>query len=238
MAFDSGGQGLGQRYYIQALRLAQASGDRVLGAHVLADMAMQAHYLDNPVEACSLARAGQRTAEESGSYSTLARCCAMEARAHARHGDGRQCGQAMTRAEKALERAQPEDEPLWIRFFTETALHAEFTYAAGDLGRSGDVRSFAPAVLADSAEMERRRVLVTAALASSYLEPPGQGCTAGEVGQACATLEQTVPFVRALTSKRGVEAVNRVRRQLTPYRDQESVRGLEAELSPLIGATA
>src|SRR5262249_1311190 len=87
MACDSGAQGLGQRYYIQALRFAQASRNRALGATTLSSMAMQAHYLGDTVEACSLARAGQRAAQESGSHASLARCLAMEARAHAQGGD-------------------------------------------------------------------------------------------------------------------------------------------------------
>ena len=236
MAFDSGAQALGQRYYVQALRLAQASRDRALGAHVLGDMAMQAHYVGNPGEASALARAGQRAAEQSGSYSTLARCCAMESRAHARQGDDRQCGRAMTRAEQALERVQAEDEPPWIRFFNATALHAEFAYAAADLGRSDDVRAFAPAVLADSDEMERRRMLVTATLASSYLTSPHRGSATVDVDRACATLVEAVPLVQILTSKRCVEAVNQVRRQLVPYRDQEPVRELESTFGPLIRA--
>lgn len=238
MAFDSGAQGLGQRHYIQALRLAQASRDRALGAHILTDMAMQAHYLGHAAEACSLARAGQRAAVESGSYSSLARCCAMEARAHARAGDAKQCGGAMTRAERALERTRPDDEPFWVRFFTADQLHAEFTYAALDLNRSADIRSFAPAVLAASTEMERRRVLVTAALASSYLPAGDSDPTSVDVDQACATLKDTVPLVQTLTTRRGVEAVNRVRRQLRSYHDQPPVQELEAAFRPVLGAAA
>jgi hypothetical protein len=199
IAFDSGAQGLGQRYYVQA-------------------------------------RAGQRAAEQSGSYSTLARCCAMESRAHARQGDDRQCGRAMTRAEQALERVQAEDEPPWIRFFNATALHAEFAYAAADLGRSDDVRAFAPAVLADSDEMERRRMLVAATLASSYLTSPHRGSATVDVDRACATLVEAVPLVQILTSNRCVEAVNQIRRQLVPYRDQEPVRELESTFGALFRA--
>jgi hypothetical protein len=162
----------------------------------------------------------------------------MEARAHAGHGDDKQCGHAMTRAEQALERVRAEEEPFWIRFFTTTQLHAEFTYAAIDLGRTGDVRSFAPAVLAASGEMERRRVLVTAALASSYLAANDHGSATADVDEACATLKDTVPLIQVLTSQRGIEAVNQVRRQLVPYRDQQAVRELEAEFRPLIGAGA
>src|SRR3989440_355721 len=135
MAFDSGAQGLAQRYYIQALRLAQASRDRALGAHILADMAMQAHYVGHPTEAVSLARAGQRAALESGSYSSVARCSALEARAHALSGDGASCARAMIRSEQALDRVQYDQEPFWIRFFTGEQLQAEFTYAVADLGR-------------------------------------------------------------------------------------------------------
>jgi hypothetical protein len=236
MAFDSGPghQGLAQRYYIQALRLAQASRDRALGAHVLADMAMQAHYVGNAPEAVSLARAGQRAALESGSYSSVARCSAMEARAHALAQDPGSCAQAMTRAEHALDRVQPDEEPFWIRFFTPEQLQAEFTYAAADLGHADEVETFARPVLDAAGEMERRRVLVTATLASSYLPAPG-ACD-GDVDQACATLSETLPLVQTLTTKRGVEAVNQVRRQLAPYRDRAPVRELEAAFQPLIGA--
>jgi hypothetical protein len=238
MAFDSGAQGLGQRYYIQALRLAQASRDRALGAHILADMAMQAHYLGNSTEACSLARAGQRAAKESGSYSSLARCSAMEARAHAQRGDGKQCGQAMTRAEQALDRVRPDDEPFWIRFFTSEQLQAEFAYAAGELKQPSDVRAFALPVLAASGEMERRRVLVTATVASSYVEPNAKDHAKVDIDKACATLTEVAPLVSVLTTKRGIEAVNRVRRQLAPYRDQEPVRALEVTFQPLLGTAA
>jgi hypothetical protein len=233
MAFDSGEQGLGQRYYIQALRLAQASRDRALGAHILADMAMQAHYMGNSAEAISLARVGQRAAQQAGSYSSVARCCAMEARAHALHHDGSSCAQAMTGAEQALERVQPDDEPFWIRFFTTEQLQAEFTYAAADLGRPDEVRSFGRPVLDVAGEMERRRVLVTAALAGSYV--PTDETKGGDVDRACDVLTETLPLVQVLTTKRGVEAINQVRRRLLPYHDQPAVRELEDAFQPLIG---
>jgi hypothetical protein len=98
------------------------------------------------------------------------------------------------------------------------------------------VRAFAPAVLADSDEMERRRMLVTATLASSYLTSPHRGSATVDVDRACATLVEAVPLVQILTSKRCVEAVNQVRRQLVPYRDQEPVRELESTFGPLIRA--
>jgi transcriptional regulator with XRE-family HTH domain len=48
MSFDSGEQGLAQRYFLQALRLAHASGHHALTGHILGDMSMQAHQLGEP----------------------------------------------------------------------------------------------------------------------------------------------------------------------------------------------
>ena len=240
MAFDSGPQhqGLAQRYYIQGLRLAQASRDRALGSNILADMAMQAHYLGNPTEAISLARASQRAALEAGSYANVARGAAVETRAHALHGDGASCADAMTRAEQALDRVKPAQEPSWLetQWFTFEPVQAYFTYAAAELGRPGEVQSFARPVLETPSDMARQRVLVTAALAGSYV--PTSERTDGDIDKACATLAETRPLVQVLTTKRGIEAVNAVRRKLAPYRDQAPVRELEESFLPLIGAAA
>jgi hypothetical protein len=86
--------------------------------------------------------------------------------------------------------------------------------------------------------MERRRVLVTAALASSYLAPDNRGSGTVDVDQACATLKETVPLVQVLNTRRGIETVDQVRRQLASYQGQEPVRELEAALQPIIGASA
>lgn len=60
MAYDDGQHGLAQRYLIQSLRLAQASGNSILGAHVLAGMSDQANLLGHHREALMLARTGRR----------------------------------------------------------------------------------------------------------------------------------------------------------------------------------
>ncbi len=237
MAFDSGHQGIAQRYYIQALRLAQASGDHALGAHILTDMAMQALYVGDALEAVSLARAAQRAATDGGSHASGARCLAIEARAHARLGDTRRCAEAMSRAEHAMDRLHPDDEPLWVRFFTDVQLQAEFTYASADLGRATDVQRFAAVVAADTNEMDRRKVLVASALAASYLTPAGSRKQV-DVDGACAALSSTAPLLQALTTKRGVEAVNAVRRSLQPFADLGAVQDLEAQLQPLLGVPA
>jgi transcriptional regulator with XRE-family HTH domain len=236
MCFDSARQGLGQKYFRQALRLAKASGNAALGAHILTDMSMQAHYLNRTKEALWFGTAAVRAAEQSGSPSSTARCNALLARAHALNGDTTAGAQAMLEAERRLNRARPDDEPDWIRFFTERQLSAEFMYVAHDGRRAVDVQQRAPLVLADSVGMERRQVLVAATLAASYVPEPGETAAGHsvEIEQACQVLQDTMRAARGLTSARGIESINVVRRRLAPYADLPVVQHVENEFQTTV----
>ncbi|WP_346083446.1 transcriptional regulator, partial [Streptomyces thermocarboxydus] len=88
MAVDTGQPGLAQRYYIQALRLAQAAGDRGYGGYVLAaSMSHLAAQLGNPREIAQLARAAQEGARGRVTPRAEAMFLAAEARGHALMGD-------------------------------------------------------------------------------------------------------------------------------------------------------
>jgi len=78
-----------------------------------------------------------------------------------------------------MDRLRPDGETDMGPVFTRLQLHAEFTYSSAELGRSDDVQRFAATVAADaSGSMDRRKVLVTAALASPNLTPLGNSrCT-------------------------------------------------------------
>ncbi|MDQ3886464.1 MAG: hypothetical protein M3308_05520 [Actinomycetota bacterium] len=225
MNFDSGRQGLAQRYFIQSLRLAQAGGNRALGAHILADMSMQAHYLGDAEQALALADAGYSTALNCGSPSTVARCAALQGRAHALRGDRRACVQTCALAEKTLGRAVPADEPPWIRFFTTEQLSAEMLYMASDLDHHDEVQRLAPIVLTSSRGMERRRVLCMTTLAASYLASEGNSCS--DVDQACEVLGELLPSLNSLSSARSLDRLNRVRRALAAHAERPSVQELE-----------
>lgn len=112
MSFDSGRQRLTQRYYIQALRLAQASGHRALGAHILADMSMQAHYLGDA------SMHSTWPAPDSAPDSTAAHPpqwpVRRSTRPHARPARRlpSRPAQACTTAERVLDRAMPADDRL------------------------------------------------------------------------------------------------------------------------------
>ncbi|MGH3692857.1 MAG: helix-turn-helix domain-containing protein [Pseudonocardiaceae bacterium] len=227
MSFDFGRQGLAQRYFIQALRLAQASGNRALGADILADMSKQAHYLGDARQARELADAGLTTALDCGSPLTAARCAVLQGRAYALSGDQRACAEACALAERALDRAVPADEPVWIQFFTPEVLTAEILDVTADLGQYQKVHRLAPGVLNSSAAMERSRTLCTITLASSYL--PREGNVHSDIDRACDLLGQVIPSLSSLTSARTLERINSVRRELRPYAALSSVQEIEEQ---------
>jgi hypothetical protein len=237
MCFDSGHQGLGQKYFGQALRMAKVSGDQALGGHVLADMSMQAHHQRHPQAASALADAAVTAAGPAGSASTLARCHAIQSRALALRGDATGSDQALNKAERTLTKAAPNDEPFWIRFFTTQQLATESMYAAEDLGRTRHIRRHAAHALSPGAGMQRRQVLAAAALAGSHL--PAKNATSADsanIDHACHVLRSVLPVIGSLTSARALTSVNAVRRRLAAFSDRPAVQQLEHDLHQALAA--
>lgn len=231
MCFDSGIQGLGQKYFIMALRMAKVSGSQALGAHILTDMSMQAQHQRHPHEAVALADASVASARRSGSACTLARCQAVLARAFALRGDARDSDHALNQAERSLDRARPDGEPTWMAFFTPHQLAAESAYAAAALHRASLVRRHAAAALSSVAGMQRRYVLVTATLAASYL--PSGDARAGvgaDIEQACAVLRGILPVIGSQTSARALGLISEVRRRLAGHTELAEVQDLHRDL--------
>lgn len=106
-AYDIAAHGLAQRYFVQALRLAQAAGDRSYGSYVLVSMSRQAVYLGHGREAVQLARVAQQGMASSVAPAVQALLHAVEARGHGLLGEVRACSAALARAERALESARP-----------------------------------------------------------------------------------------------------------------------------------
>ncbi|NEB83922.1 regulator, partial [Streptomyces anulatus] len=81
-SYDIAAHGLAQRYFVQALRLAQAAGDRGYGAYVLITMSRQAVYLGHGREAVQLARVAQQGVGSAAPPLVQALLHAVEARGH------------------------------------------------------------------------------------------------------------------------------------------------------------
>ncbi len=212
MAYDDGQHGLAQRYLIQSLRLAQASGKSILGAHVLAGMSDQANLLGHPREALMLARAGRRGITLGDSPACLADLHILEGRALARLGETRAAVDAVVKAERTMQFVVPENEPEWARFIDVAYVFGEAGHCFRDLGQSAEIDRFASesAAVAQQQGRARRSALSHTALAISQLNQGG-------VEAAAATGVLVVDLASSVNSSRCIEAVHDLQRRLRPY---------------------
>jgi hypothetical protein len=231
MAVDTGQPGLAQRYYIQALRLAQAAGDRGYGGYVLAaSMSHLAASLGNPREIAQLARAAQEGARGRVTPRAEAMFFAAEARGHALMADARAFQVVAARAVAAMERADGSssegtgDDPAWIAHFDHAYLADELAHCHRDLGQAGAARRSAEESLAGHPEVRaRRRAIGLVLLATAQVQQR-------EVEQACHTGIQAVELLGGLRSSRGAEYLEGLQQRLLPFRDEPVVREFEVRL--------
>ncbi|TLQ46437.1 regulator [Streptomyces marianii] len=218
-SFDIAAHGLAQRYFVQALRLAQAAGDRAYGAYVLVTMARQAVYLGHGREAVQLTRVAQQGVGSAASPAVQALLHAVEARGHGVLGEVRSCTASLVRAERALDTARPGDDvPHWARFFDEAQLADEFGHCHRDLQQYRAAVQHAERSLQLCAPgFARSRLFCRVVLATSRLG-------LGELDQACALGAEAAQQASEMRSARAIEYVRDFERRLEPYRDAAAVR--------------
>ncbi|MFI8516622.1 regulator [Streptomyces sp. NPDC085481] len=218
-SYDIAAHGLAQRYFVQALRLAQAAGDRAYGSYVLITMSHQAVYLGHGREAVQLARVAQQGVGSAAPPVVQALLHSVEARGHGVLGESRACGASLARAERALEAARPGDEaPHWARAFDEAQLADEFGHCHRDLQQYRAAAQHAERALQLRAPgFARSRLFCRVVLASARL-------ALGELDQACALGAEAAQQASEMRSARAVEYVRDFERRLEPYRDAPAVR--------------
>ncbi len=218
-SYDIAAHGLAQRYFVQALRLAQAAGDRAYGSYVLLTMSCQAVYLGHGREAVQLARVAQQGVGPAAPPVVQAMLNAIEARGHAVLGEARACSASLVRAERALEASRPGDEvPYWARMFDEAQLADELGHCHRDLQQYRPAAQHAERALQLRAPgFARSRLFCRVVLATSRLG-------LGELDQACALGAEAAQQASEMRSARAVEYVRDFERRLEPYRDAAPAR--------------
>ncbi|WP_332011162.1 hypothetical protein OHB56_40920 (plasmid) [Streptomyces sp. NBC_01635] len=195
MSYDACRHGLAQRYFLQALRLAQDANDRRLAGSILSAMSHQATFLGRYTQAATLARAALMGISPVATPTLRAQFHAMEARALARTGDVRACEAALTAATKALESRNTDDEPEWISYFDEAELAAEAAHCFRDVNSAR--RAVAHAENAMSGSHVRSDFFATMVLADAHLR-------AGDVEEACRVALDALDLGEQLKSARCV----------------------------------
>ena len=219
MTYDSTpSSGLAQRYFVQALALAKASDDRLLGGSILDAMSHQATYTGRFSDAANLARAARTGTSNVATPTLTAHFHTMEARALARLGDAKSCDRALAEAVREFDRRNPENDPEWIRYFNDFELNAEFGHCYRDLGRTRDAVQYATqGILApDGTTFARSDFFVAIVLADSHL-------ASGDVEQACAIALKALAAGEQIRSARCVGYLREFSKHLARIGDTTSV---------------
>jgi hypothetical protein len=227
-SYDIAAHGLAQRYFVQALRLSQAAGDRAYGSYVLVTMSRQAVYLGHGREAVQLARVAQQGVGSAAPPAVQALLHSVEARGHGVLGEVRACTASLVRAERALEASRSGDEvPYWARFFDEAQLADEFGHCHRDLSQFRAAAQHAERSLQLRAPgYARSRLFCRMVLASARLG-------LGELDQACQLAAEAAGQAVEMRSVRAIEYVRDFERRLEPYKDAAPVRGYRDKVAAL-----
>lgn len=220
MSYDSGLHGLAQRYFVQALALADSSGDRLFAGGVLDAMSHQATFLGRYREAANLARAARTGTEALRSATLTAHFCVMEARALARLGDASACDRAMSVAVREFERRRPDSDPAWFRYFDDAEFAAELGHCNRDLGRAVDAATYAAQSVGVNEDQVRSDFFVTMVLADAHLAQ-------GDVAEACRVALTALETGDQIESVRCAAYVDEFRERLDRAHRSPVVRDFE-----------
>ncbi|MGW4125660.1 hypothetical protein [Nocardia sp. NPDC004711] len=214
-AYDQEDHGLAQRYLIQALRLARAASDTPLSAEIMAAMSHQATYVGRPGDAVDLARAAQIAARGAGLAALESECHMVEAHGHAARQDATSCTSALNAAERAFDRAQPGEQPVWLAYFDRSYLSAKTAHCFRELGDNTRTAHFAEQSLEMSVGYQRGRAFNLSLLASALVSADPR--EAVRVGQGALSIASD------LASQRSLSYLRDLRYRLRPFNDLTEV---------------
>ncbi|TVL91543.1 transcriptional regulator [Streptomyces sp. SAJ15] len=226
LAEDVGQPSLAQRYYIQALRLSQAAGDRGFGGYVLAaGMSRLAPQLGYPREVTQLARAAREGSVGRAPFTVQSLCHAAEARGYALLGEKRLFTATMGQALEVLTRADPAAEAEWVSRFNQAYLAVELAHGYQDLENPALAARWAEKALTELPEARvRRRAVALLLLATARVLD-------GEVEEGCRSAEQALDLMRGLRSHLATQRLSEFRRRLRAFHQVEAARCFYSRLT-------
>jgi DNA-binding transcriptional regulator YiaG len=221
VASDAGLHGAAERYYVAAMRAADAAGDRPLAAHAISSLAYQAASSDDVRTAVVLARSAYEGARGTATAATQALLLERVAWAHARAGELTQTERALDAVDRAFEERCPAKDPPWVYWLDRD----EIDVMAGRCYT--ELRQPAKAVPLLSAALERyedsrarEAALYTSWLAESHLQ-------AGEIDRAGIAAIRVLEFADRVNSARSDQRLAHLDRVLGPHRDVATVRAFD-----------
>lgn len=217
MAMYERQHGLGQRYFVKALQLATAAGDHVTYCRTLRGMSLQASSLGHARTALKLADSAAEAAPKAGPR-LVAFLRGQQAHAAAMVGDRKQAFTRLREAEAALSKADSRRESIGGYDQSAYQFHVgHVLYETRDL--AGSITALKAAARARPPQERQGRLHANAVMAQRQYE-------LGHIEEACTTWNTFLDDYTDLSTARGDEHFDAMRRRLPPYRKVRAVREL------------
>lgn len=219
MAMYERRHGLGQRYYVKALRLAGAAKDHVTYCRTLRGMSLQASNLGHGTKALELADSAAEASPKAGPR-LRAFLAGQQAHAESMTGSRQRATARLREAETALSKADSRREAIGGYDASAYQFHvAHVLYEFKDL--AGSIAALQESLRLQPQQERQGRVHANAVLAQRQFE-------LGHVDAACSTWGAFLDDYVQLSTSRGDEHFDTMRRRLRPYAKARAVRDLTA----------
>ncbi|MFI5987574.1 hypothetical protein ACIBEA_42770 [Streptomyces sp. NPDC051555] len=216
-AYDSGEQGLAQRYYVQSLALARESGIPGQDGFVMRTMSQQGMKLHRPEHCLALAETGWDRAKGRVGSQVEALFAITHAHALAKTGQIPQALTGVDHAHAALVAGADDDVPFWALVWGPPAatVHSRSAKVFETLGdRPNSSRSYA------TAAASRPGTTYARIIALDLVAQAEQQAKQGQIEQACTTWGQAIDTMAGVKSTRTLKSVRTLRSDLRPYRSR------------------
>ncbi|MEU3756854.1 hypothetical protein AB0H17_29570 [Streptomyces olivoreticuli] len=217
MAMYEREHGLGQRYYVKALKLAGAAEDHITYCRTLRGMSLQASNLGHGAKALQLADAAAQASPKAGPR-LRAFLAGQQAHAASMTGDRHTAFARLHETETALSKADSRREAIGGYDASAYQFHVSHVlYECKDL--EGSVRALRESLKVQPRQERQGRVHSNALLAQRQFE-------LGHLEAACATWHAFLDDYVQLSTARGDEHFATMRRRIRPYGKSVAVREL------------
>jgi len=214
-AYDSGEQGLAQRYYLQSLALARASGVPGQDGFVMRTMSQQGMKLHRPEHCLALAESGWERARGCVGQQVEALFAITHAHALAKTGQTRHALADVQLAETALAARGGDEVPFWALVWgpPTATVHSRTAKVFETLGdRPNAAHRYA------TAAASRPGATYARIIALDLVAQAEQQAKQGSIEQACGTWGRAIDTMAGVKSTRTLKAVRSLRADLRPYR--------------------
>ncbi|MET8655599.1 hypothetical protein [Streptomyces griseus] len=226
MAMYERAHGLGQQYYVKALRLAQEASDHMTYCRTLRGMSLQASNLRYGRRALELADSAAEAAPDAGPR-LVAFLRGQQAHASSMVGDRRAAFTRLREAESALSQADSRRQAIGGYDQSAYQFHvAHVLYETRDL--PGSIAALRTSLRAQPKQERQGRLHANAVMAQRQFE-------FGHIEEACTTWGAFLDDYVGLSSARGDEHFTTMRKRIAPYGKIRAARELQERSRQVAG---